>query len=74
MPRHNNLPVFSCTFNVKFYWYLLTFSIPNTILYLMVNEGLLSIPEESEKLIISLRTAYAKELTLDKEQPSYSIV
>jgi hypothetical protein len=40
----------------------------------MVNEGLSSIPEESEKLIISLRTAYAKELKLDKGQSSYSIV
>lgn len=40
-------------------------------LYLMINEGLLAIPEEYEKLIISLRTAQAKEYSLDKEQTSY---
>jgi hypothetical protein len=28
-------------------------------------------PKEHEKLITSLRTAYAKELTIDKEQTSY---
>jgi hypothetical protein len=40
-------------------------------LYLMVNEGLLAIREKYEKLIISLRTAQAKEYSLDKEQTSY---
>ncbi|HKQ21160.1 MAG TPA: hypothetical protein VJS91_03895 [Nitrososphaeraceae archaeon] len=37
----------------------------------MVNEGLLAIPEKYEKLIISLRTARAKEYSLDEEQTSY---
>lgn len=37
----------------------------------MVNEGLLAIPEKYEKLIISLRTAQAKEYSLDEEQTSY---
>ncbi|CAN5557433.1 hypothetical protein BH18THE1_BH18THE1_16240 [soil metagenome] len=40
-------------------------------LYLMINEGLLAIPEKYEKLIISLRTAQAIEYSLDKEQTSY---
>ncbi|HZA68061.1 MAG TPA: hypothetical protein VE548_00045 [Nitrososphaeraceae archaeon] len=40
-------------------------------LYLMVNEGLLAIPEKYEKLIISLRTAQAREYSLNKEQTSY---
>jgi hypothetical protein len=37
----------------------------------MVNKGYLAIPEEYEKLIISLRTAQAKEYSLDKDQTSY---
>jgi hypothetical protein len=37
----------------------------------MVNEGLLAIPEKYEKLIISLRTAQAREYSLNKEQTSY---
>jgi hypothetical protein len=37
----------------------------------MVNDGYLAIPQEYEKLIISLRTAQAKEDSLDKEQTSY---
>jgi hypothetical protein len=40
-------------------------------LYLMINEGYLTIPNKYEKLIISLRTAQAKEYSLDKEQTSY---
>lgn len=40
-------------------------------LYIMVNEGYLAIPDKYEKLIISLRTAQAKEYSLDKEQTSY---
>ena len=40
-------------------------------LYLMINEGYLAIPEKYEKLIISLRTAQAKEYSLDKQQTSY---
>jgi len=37
----------------------------------MINEGYLAIPEQYEKLIISLRTTQAKEYSLDKEQTSY---
>jgi hypothetical protein len=35
------------------------------------SKGYLAMPEKHDKLITSLRTAYAKELTLDKEQTSY---
>ena len=41
-------------------------------LYLMINEGLIAIPDKYEKLIISLRTAQAKEYSLDNEQTSYN--
>jgi len=37
----------------------------------MINEGYLGEPEKYEKLIVSLRTAQAKEYSLDKEQTSY---
>jgi hypothetical protein len=37
-------------------------------LYLRVNEGLLVIPEKHDKLIISLRTAQAKEIRLIKNK------
>jgi len=37
----------------------------------IVSNKYLCIPEEHQKLILSLRTAFAKELTLDKEQTSY---
>jgi hypothetical protein len=40
-------------------------------LYPMVNNGYLAIPPKFEKLIISLRTAQAREYTLDKNQRSY---
>ena len=40
-------------------------------LHVMIRDKYLVIPEEHEKLIISLRTAYAKDLSLDKEQTSY---
>jgi hypothetical protein len=46
-------------------------SVSTRILYLIVNEGLLVIPGKYQKLIISLRTAQAKEYSLDKEQTSY---
>jgi hypothetical protein len=39
-------------------------------LYLIINEGYLEIPQEYEKLFISLRTVQAKEYSLDKEQTS----
>jgi hypothetical protein len=41
-------------------------------LHMLVNKEYLAIPEQFDKLIISLRTAYANELSLDKEQSSYS--
>ena len=40
-------------------------------LRMMVTKGYLSIPEEQDKLITSLRTTYVKALSLDKEQTSY---
>ncbi len=41
-------------------------------LHVMVNKAYLAIPSKYDKLIISLRTAYANELTLDKEQTSHN--
>jgi hypothetical protein len=41
-------------------------------LHVMINKGYLAIPSNFEKLITSLRTAYAREYSLDKEQTSYS--
>jgi hypothetical protein len=41
-------------------------------LYLIINEGYLGYTRRYEKLIISLRTAQAKEYSLDKEQTSYN--
>ena len=41
-------------------------------LHVMVNKNYLAIPKQHEKLITSLRTAYAREYSLDKEQTSYS--
>ena len=41
-------------------------------LSMLVSKEFLAIPKEFDKLIIGLRTAYAKELSLDKEQTSYS--
>ena len=38
----------------------------------MVSKGYLAIPSKYDKLITSLRTAYATEYSLDKEQTSYS--
>jgi hypothetical protein len=41
------------------------------IALLLIFEGYLAIPDKYGKLIISLRTAQAKEYSLDKEQTSY---
>jgi hypothetical protein len=41
-------------------------------LHVMVNKGYLAIPIQYDNLITSLRTAYAREYSLDKEQTSYS--
>jgi len=40
-------------------------------LHMLINKEYLAIPKEFDKLIISLRTAYANEDSLDKEQTSY---
>jgi hypothetical protein len=41
-------------------------------LHVMVNKGYLAIPEKYEKLITSLRTAYAHDYSLNKDQTSYN--
>jgi hypothetical protein len=41
-------------------------------LAMIVSKEYLAIPKEFDKVIISLRTAYANEYSLDKEQTSYS--
>jgi len=41
-------------------------------LHAVVSKDYLAIPEKFEKLITSLRTAYARGYSLDKEQTSYS--
>ena len=41
-------------------------------LHAMISKGYLAIEEKHDKLITSLRTAYAEELNLKKEQTSYS--
>jgi len=39
---------------------------------MLINKEYLAIPIEHDKLIISLRTACAREYSLDKEQTSYN--
>jgi hypothetical protein len=41
-------------------------------LHVMVNKNYLAIPKQFEKLITRLRTAYAREYSLDKEATSFS--
>jgi len=41
-------------------------------LHLFISKDYLCIPKRFDKLILSLRTAYAREFSLDKEQTSYS--
>jgi hypothetical protein len=41
-------------------------------LHAMISKGYLAIEEKHDKLITSLRTVYAEELNLKKEQTSYS--
>jgi hypothetical protein len=41
-------------------------------LAMMISKEYLCIPKEYDKLVIALRTAYANELSLDKEKTSYS--
>jgi hypothetical protein len=40
-------------------------------LHLFIDREYLAIPERFDKLLISLRTAVAKEYSLDREQTSY---
>jgi hypothetical protein len=41
-------------------------------LHAIVTKGYLAIPEKNKELVISLRTAYAEELSLDKRESSYN--
>jgi len=41
-------------------------------LHVMITKYYLAIPKQYEKLITSLRTAWATEYSLDKEQTSYN--
>ena len=41
-------------------------------LSILVNKEFLCIPKEHDRLLVSLRTAYANELSLDKERTSFS--
>ena len=43
-----------------------------THLHMLINKEILAIPKEYDKLIVSLRTAYGNEYSLDKEQTSYN--
>jgi hypothetical protein len=43
-----------------------------SILHAIISKGYLAIEEKRYKLLTSLRTAYAEELNLKKEQTSYS--
>jgi len=40
-------------------------------LHVMINKGYLAIPSRYDKLLTSLRTAYAEELNLKKDQTNY---
>jgi hypothetical protein len=40
-------------------------------LHAVVSKGYLAVPKQYQELITSLRTAYANELSLDKQQTSY---
>ncbi|MDP9305055.1 MAG: hypothetical protein M3O68_01765 [Thermoproteota archaeon] len=40
-------------------------------LHVMVNKNYLAIPSKYDKLVTSLRTAWATEYSLDKDQTSY---
>ena len=41
-------------------------------LHVMINKKYLAIPKQFDKVITSLRTAYANEYSLNKEQTSYN--
>ena len=64
-PSPNNLKVIACNFSTDHKQML-------SHLAMMVSKEYLCIPKEYDRLIISLRTAYSTELSLDKERTSYS--
>jgi hypothetical protein len=64
-PNPNNMKVIPVNFSTEHKNML-------SSLAMMVSKSYLAIPKEYDKLIISLRTAWANELSLDKEQTSYS--
>jgi hypothetical protein len=43
-----------------------------THLHMLVNKEYLCVPKQHDKLIVSPRTAYANEYSLDKEESSYN--
>ena len=62
-PSPNNLKVIACNFSTDHKQML-------SHLAMMVSKEYLCIPKEYDRLIISLRTAYSTELSLDKERTS----
>jgi hypothetical protein len=64
-PSPNNMKVIPVNFSTEHKQML-------SHLALMITKGYLCIPKEHDRLIISLRTAYSTELSLDKEKTSYS--
>jgi hypothetical protein len=64
-PSPNNMKVIPCNFSTDHKQML-------SHLAMMVSKSYLAIPASMDKLIISLRTAYSTELSLDKERTSYS--
>ena len=64
-PSPNNMKVIPVNFSTEHKQML-------SHLAMMVSKSYLAIPKESDRLIISLRTAYSTELSLDKERSSYN--
>jgi hypothetical protein len=63
-PSPNNMKVIPCNFSTDHKQML-------SHLAMMISKEYLCIPKEFDRLIISLRTAYSTELSLDKERTSY---
>jgi hypothetical protein len=64
-PNANNMKIIPVNFSTEHKQIL-------THLALMIAKGYLCIAKEHDRLIISLRTGYSTELSLDKERRSYS--
>ena len=64
-PSPNNMKVIPVNFSTEHRQML-------SHLAMMVSKSYLAIPKEFDRLIISLRTAYSTELSLDKEKTDYS--